>query len=141
MQQTQKYKLNLIESSDPFLPDALNQNTQKLENALSAAIEGHRAETNARLTVLEAHKVVLGKYTGFRTSTENMTEYNREMFIDLGFRPKFGIMWGPSNATYFFIGDEVMGVPNPNDFRFVDGGFCVKGTLNYNMTFLYLFFF
>ena len=36
MQHTEKYKLNLIEPSDPFLPDSLNQNTQKIEDAMAA---------------------------------------------------------------------------------------------------------
>ena len=40
MQQTEKYKLNLIESSDPFLPDGLNQNTLKLEEVVSQHLEG-----------------------------------------------------------------------------------------------------
>lgn len=35
MQQTQKYKLNLIEGSDPFLPDGLNQNPKKIEDVLA----------------------------------------------------------------------------------------------------------
>ena len=34
MQQTETYKLNLIESSDPFLPDALNENTRKIEEVV-----------------------------------------------------------------------------------------------------------
>ena len=34
MQQTEKYKFNLIETSDAFSPEALNQNAQKLEDAL-----------------------------------------------------------------------------------------------------------
>ena len=34
MQHTDKYKLNLIENSDAFSPDALNENMQKLEAAL-----------------------------------------------------------------------------------------------------------
>ena len=37
MQHTDKYKLNLIENSDAFSPDALNENMQKLEAALEDA--------------------------------------------------------------------------------------------------------
>ena len=36
MQQTEKYKFNLIETSDAFGPEKLNDNAQKLEDALSA---------------------------------------------------------------------------------------------------------
>ena len=34
MQHTNKYKFNIIEADDPFSPDALNENTQKVEDAL-----------------------------------------------------------------------------------------------------------
>ena len=37
MQQTTTYKLNLIETDDVFSPEPLNQNTQKVEAALSDA--------------------------------------------------------------------------------------------------------
>ena len=36
MQQTNKYHFNLIDTSDAFSPEALNANTQKLEDALAA---------------------------------------------------------------------------------------------------------
>jgi len=36
MQQTKTYKLNLIETSDTFSPDPLNENTEKLEAEVSA---------------------------------------------------------------------------------------------------------
>ena len=31
MQQTEKWKLNLIDRDDPFTPDALNENTKRME--------------------------------------------------------------------------------------------------------------
>ena len=36
MQHTDKYKLDLLEKEDAFSPDALNANTQKVEEALIA---------------------------------------------------------------------------------------------------------
>ena len=33
MQQTTSRKLSIIESSDPFLPEALNDNTRKIERS------------------------------------------------------------------------------------------------------------
>ena len=63
MQQTEKYKLNLIERDDAFSPDALNQNTQKLENALAAheaAVEEATDGLDARLQVFEAVKIATG---------------------------------------------------------------------------------
>ena len=56
MQQTEKYKLNLIESSDPFLPDALNANTQKIEAAMIA----HEADVEGRLVALEDRRICAG---------------------------------------------------------------------------------
>ena len=95
MQQTQKYKLNLIESSDPFLPEALNQNTQKLENALSAAIEEHRAETDARLTVLEGHKIYFGYFTA---PTSGST-----LHVPLPFAPKAVFCSGINGGGFSYL--------------------------------------
>ena len=50
MQQTETYKLNLIETSDTFSPAPLNENAQKLESALTAA----RAEAAAGITAGDA---------------------------------------------------------------------------------------
>ena len=58
MQQTEKYKLNLIERSDPFLPDALNENTKRLETVVSEHLEG----MDARVTVLEAKQFAYGSF-------------------------------------------------------------------------------
>lgn len=76
MQQTETYKLNLIESSDPFLPDALNENTQKLEEVVSEKL----GEMDQRVTVLEAHKFACGS---FQTPSDN-----GPLVVELGFTPK-----------------------------------------------------
>ena len=78
MQQTEKYKLNLIESSDPFLPDGLNANTQKIEDVLAEKMEGPVTDLAQRVTALEAHRFFVGTYTG--------TGVNGA-FIELGFTP------------------------------------------------------
>ncbi len=78
MQQTEKYKLNLIERNDPFSPDALNQNTQKVEDAMAA----HEAGIEQRLTVLEAHKIYAGTYAGSQASST---------FVPLPFTPRIVI--------------------------------------------------
>ena len=56
MQQTNKYHFNLIDTSDPFGPEALNGNAQKLETALNqheaavdAALASHKSATDAAL--------------------------------------------------------------------------------------------
>ena len=48
MQQTTTYKLNLIETDDVFSPEPLNQNTRKVEAALSDAAAALASETTAR---------------------------------------------------------------------------------------------
>ena len=57
MQQTEKYHFNIIDPSDNFSPDALNDNAQKLETALNqheaavdAALSQHKSETTAALS-------------------------------------------------------------------------------------------
>ena len=83
MQQTKTYKLNLMETSDTFSPDPLNQNTQMIEKVMSAET-AQRAEADAaldsRVTTLEAHKVAVGIYTG------NGVASGQE--INLGFYPR-----------------------------------------------------
>ena len=81
MQQTQTYKLNLIESSDPFSPDALNANTQKVEDVLArreAVSDEKLAEMDGRVTVLEGHKFTWGSYHGNGGSSQT---------VQIGFTP------------------------------------------------------
>ena len=71
MQQTETYKLNLIETSDTFSPDPLNQNTQKIEEVMSAETAQRAAGDEAlssRVTALELHKIAYGTYTGNNTN-------------------------------------------------------------------------
>ena len=76
MQQTEKYKLNLIESSDPFSPDGLNENTRKLETVVSETLE----RMDARVTVLEGFKFHWG---GVKIGSDQ-----NPYFLKLPFRPK-----------------------------------------------------
>ena len=71
MQQTTNYKLNLIETSDPFSPGPLNENAEKTETELAAL--------DSRVTMLEAKYIVFGTYTG---------DGEISQFIELGFTPK-----------------------------------------------------
>ena len=69
MQQTTKYKLNLVEKTDTFSPEALNQNTQKVEDALKTKADTDKtgqqfAALAARVTALEGKKITIGTYTG-----------------------------------------------------------------------------
>ena len=49
MQQTSKYQFNLVENSDDFSPTPLNQNMEKVEDAL----EAHAAQVAAQLEEME----------------------------------------------------------------------------------------
>lgn len=82
MQQTTSREFSIIESSDPFLPEALNDNTRKIEAALDAHETQTKAVTDAlaaRITTLEGHKMVCGTYIGDGT---------KNRLIPLPFEPK-----------------------------------------------------
>ena len=121
MQQTQKYKLNLIESSDPFMPEGLNQNTQKVEQVLAAqeaASDQKLAEMNQRVTVLEGHRCFVGSYVGDGTN-------NR--FINLGVTPLAVIIPGMCDNP-FLLGKGLIN----NGHGIVDNGFVVSNNGSYS---------
>ena len=135
MQQTEKYKLNLIETSDTFSPHPLNENAQKLETQLSAETAARAAGDAAldqRVTVLEARKIVTGTYIG------NAPIGNSSIWqsIYLGFTPRIVVIL-PS--SYVWIASDV----HPMNFLAIEeGGFKVKngtGTIN-NVNSTYGFF-
>lgn len=127
MQQTKKYKLNLIEPSDPFLPDGLNANTQRIEDVLIDRMEGSLDAMDARVTLLEAHKMAFGSYNGTWTPTypyENLTQ-----FISIGFIPRFVMVWYPTGATSNVLiaylpemGSSYGGIQSAEDGFYVGGG-------------------
>ncbi len=102
MQQTNKYKLNLIEKDDTFSPDPLNDNMEKVEGALKAetgarqAADAAEAQTRAdadaaldrRIQTIEAHKIVFGS-AGNGSTTAN-----------LGFTPLLLYVTGMNGAIW-----------------------------------------
>lgn len=82
MQQTDKYKLNKPGVDDPITPVPLNENMDKIEAALLTKAD---AALEQRVTVLEAHKVMVGSYIGDGTTR----------VIDLGYNPKVLILYFP----------------------------------------------
>ena len=102
MQQTNKYKLNLIEKDDTFSPDPLNDNMEKVERALEReaaarqaadATEAQaRADADAaldrRIQTIEAHKIVFGS-AGNGSTTAN-----------LGFTPLLLYVTGMNGAIW-----------------------------------------
>ena len=110
MQQTETYKLNLIESSDPFLPQALNENTQKLEEVVSEKL----GEMDQRVTVLEAKKFAVGTYKA---------EMNETLKVEVGFTP-IALYVGQSRKFSTIHGLILPGDTNiPPFLQIVEGGF------------------
>ena len=125
MQQTDKYQLNLIEASDTFSPAPLNENMAKLEAAIAAGDAAEAAARAAdvaaldqRVQVLEAHKFVVGMYTG------NAQKSGDSQFIDLGFTPKAVVapVTGPGKGSMgvFHAGNTVGA---SSTIRMAPGGF------------------
>ena len=114
MQQTEKYKLNLIEAGDPFSPTPLNVNAQATEDGL-AALDG-------RVAVLEAKKLVIGSFTG-NGSTQT---------IELGFTPFFVLVYNfnvGSNHAFATPDRAASGTDNGyhrDCLRVVEGGFFIR---------------
>ena len=123
MQHTEKYKLNLIEPSDPFLPDGLNENTRKLEKVVSETLEG----MDARVTVLEAHKFACGTYLGTRK------EGSEIQFVPLPFTPR-AVLTHMSPGSYSFSSQAFTvasdHVPENAALILVENGFHVRSDVN-----------
>ena len=110
MQQTETYKLNLIESSDPFLPDALNENTQKIEEVVQEKL----GEMDQRVTVLESKKFAVGTYKA---------EMNETLKVEVGFTP-IALYVGQSRKFSTVHGLILPGDTNiPPFLEIVEGGF------------------
>ena len=133
MQQTDKYKLNLIERTDPFSPDALNENTQKMEDALKT--KAGTAETGqqfaalaARVTTLEGKKIAIGTYTG---------NGDAQTPIQFPFAPSALVIQLPTSSNSFIV---MQGVPlknNGTEFARLEGAelyapSSATAPLNYN---------
>ena len=129
MQQTEKYKLNLIEKTDTFSPDPLNENMEKVEGALSAETAARAAADEAldqRLQVFEARRMAFGTVPRSKQPKD----------IDVGFDPKVVLIMSIEGKAYAGmlltehpkgLGAEII----PNGFRMPATG----GTDASNITF------
>lgn len=120
MQHTETYNLNLIETSDTFSPDPLNQNAQALEDALSDetdAREAGVADLDARLKVFEAKHVKVGMYKPLSSSVP--------LTIYLGFTPKVVLALSPKGERFgsLYEGYSISATP-PSEI--VPGGFRIN---------------
>ena len=64
MQQTDTYKLNLIEGTDDFLPDALNENMEKLEEVMASQAQSVAALAANLGTAGKNARIAWGSYVG-----------------------------------------------------------------------------
>lgn len=105
MQHTEKYQLNLIEPSDPFLPDGLNQNTKQVEVVLSAheaRVKGWMSGIDTTLTAAVKNlgsggknaRIAWGSYNG-----NGMHGENSPTVIISGFYPVFAVVFDPHCAA------------------------------------------
>ena len=120
MQHTETYNLNLIETSDTFSPDPLNQNAQALEDALSDetdAREAGVADLDARLKVFEAKHVKVGMY--------RVLNSNVPLTINVGFTPKVVLAFDPSGLRFgaLYTGYSMSSHPS---YEIVSGGFRIN---------------
>lgn len=122
MQQTETYKLNLIDMDDIFSPQPINENMGKLETALSA-LGGADAALGERVTVLEAHKLAIGTYTGSATNS------NQSQTVHLGFKPRFVFAEAKNGGIMFFA---TPGASYRQNLVITDNGFTVTNDGTYN---------
>ena len=102
MQQTEKYQFNLIETSDTFSPDPLNENAEKTEAALAETDTRLSAASTAldqRVTVLEGHKarMAVGTYIGNGAAART---------FPVGFTPKFVIIKRVENGLTWMTAEN-----------------------------------
>lgn len=131
MQQTDKYKLNLIEKDDVFSPDALNENMEKVEGAIAAG----DAALDQRVVALEARKMAVGWY---------ILETDKTVTVDLGFTPKAVVI---VSVSYYGGGTSILIVTDsPASYRFggevqiQPNGFSVNPFTNGNGKYNYVAF-
>ena len=128
MQHTETYNLNLIETSDTFSPDPLNQNAQLLEGAVEAEAAARTAADSAlsqRVTVLEARRLVAGVFAGNGTS----------QVIQLGFTPRAVLVLDKrvgAACQALAVGTDSAYYDNVNTaIKIVDGGFETRNYSNH----------
>lgn len=145
MKQTNYYKLNLIETSDRFSPDPLNENTRLLEQALNTVSAGTDAEARARAaadtTEAQARAAAVNSEAQTRAAADSALSSRvaalelhkiavgsytgsgtASRTIKLSFTPSV-VFLGYSGMTTF----AVSGAPQANVLEIVSGGFKASG--------------
>lgn len=113
MQKTKNHDLNLVEMSDTFSTQPLNENMETIDAALQA-ISDTASAISKRVVSLEAKHIAFGTYSGSGSSTT----------ITVGFRPR-GVAIGGAYSTVI-VGN--VGDVNGTYGSLTDSGFRVSGT-------------
>lgn len=98
MKYTEKHKFNLIETTDTFSPEPLNQNMETLEQALGElagrndAGDAQAAALAKRITTLEGHYFAVGTFKGS----------GGDQTVSVGFPPKF-VLISDSEFTWLLV--------------------------------------
>lgn len=122
MQQTKKYQLNLIDRDDAFTPDALNENTEIIEEVLSQNLGRMDAEIGGKGTCT----VRTGSFKG-----DGIKEHE----IELGFAPSFLIIYGTGSGQALSFTTQnwrIMyqgGTFYQSGATLTENGFTVSGTI------------
>lgn len=125
MKQTQQHQFNLIETTDTFSPEPLNQNMETLEQALSElagrndAGDAQAAALAKRVTALEGHYFRTGTFTG----------NGGEQTVYLGFTPRCVII-GDYQSTCVLISNVTFHFGNTKAAEIREGGFYIYDSSN-----------
>lgn len=121
MQTTDTYQFKLIENSDDFSPVPINQNTQAMEDALSALAA----------TLADKARVAVGSYTGSGKLDTPTT-------VNVGFAPRAVLAWAGIHgknyslgefAPYLYCGGATASAPLGEILTLTASGFTVKSTM------------
>ena len=113
MQQTKNHKLKLIEMSDTFSTEPLNENMETIDAALKAASDTASA-ISQRVLSLEARHIAIGTYRG----------QDSALSINVGFAPRAVFIGG--HASNLVVG-PVTSTTSGNLASLTSTGFTVKG--------------
>lgn len=113
MKQTKNHKLNLIEMSDTFSTDPLNENMETIDAALKAAGDT-AAAISQRVGTLEAKHIAIGTYRG---------QSSGYLTVPVGFTPTAVFIGG--GASNLIVG-QIMGSGDSSfAAKLTTGGFMV----------------
>ena len=118
MKETKNYKLKLVEMSDTFSTQPLNENMTAVDEALTA-IDTAAGALDQRIKSLELHHIAAGTYSG---NANGIT-------ISVGFTPKAVIIGG--GGTNMIVGALPASAIDSRSIAYLTAsGFTLTGTNN-----------